>query len=110
MKEQSSCHSTVLRTAYPALLPARALTLVELLVVILILLLVDDRGWPDASVPLWTEVTPLNRKVHTPNMQRLAATGMKFTQALGALGEWMWHHIVGLNPDDVTQTPEGESP
>jgi arylsulfatase A-like enzyme len=47
----------------------------------IIVFLVDDMGWQDTSVPFWTETTPLNRKFHTPNMERLAASGMKFTQA-----------------------------
>ena len=38
-------------------------------------------GWQDTSVPFHTEVTELNRTYHSPNMERLAAEGMKFTQA-----------------------------
>ena len=45
------------------------------------LFLVDDMGWQDTSVPFHTSRTPLNDKFHTPNMERLAASGMKFTQA-----------------------------
>lgn len=47
----------------------------------IILFLVDDMGWQDTSVPFWTEKTPFNRLYHTPNMEKLAASGMKFTQA-----------------------------
>jgi arylsulfatase A-like enzyme len=47
----------------------------------IILFLVDDLGWQDTSVPFWKEKTPLNKRYHTPNMERLAAQGMKFTQA-----------------------------
>ena len=47
----------------------------------IIFFLVDDMGWQDTSVPFWTEATPLNRLYHTPAMERLAASGMKFTQA-----------------------------
>ncbi|MCG6190050.1 sulfatase [Maribellus maritimus] len=47
----------------------------------IIFFLVDDMGWQDTSVPFWKEETPLNKKFHTPNMDRLAADGMKFTQA-----------------------------
>lgn len=47
----------------------------------IVLFLVDDMGWQDTSVPLHTEVTPLNQRYRTPNMERLAAAGMKFTQA-----------------------------
>ena len=47
----------------------------------IIMFLVDDMGWQDTSEPFWTEETPLNQKYHTPNMERLADEGMKFTQA-----------------------------
>lgn len=42
---------------------------------------VDDMGWQDTSVPFHTEVTQLNKDYHTPNMERLASEGKKFTQA-----------------------------
>ena len=47
----------------------------------IVFFLVDDMGWQETSVPFHTEVTALNRRYHTPNMERLAAEGMKFTQA-----------------------------
>lgn len=47
----------------------------------IILFLVDDMGWQDTSVPFWTKRTPFNERYRTPNMERLAAQGMKFTQA-----------------------------
>lgn len=47
----------------------------------IILFLVDDMGWQDTSVPFWTEKTPYNEVYETPNMERLARMGMKFTQA-----------------------------
>ncbi len=47
----------------------------------IVLFLVDDMGWQDTSVPFWTERTPFNDRYHTPNMERLAKQGMKFTQA-----------------------------
>ena len=47
----------------------------------LLVFLVDDMGWQDTSVPFWTERTPLNDKFVTPNMERLAERGMRFTQA-----------------------------
>lgn len=47
----------------------------------IILFLVDDMGWQDTSLPFWKEETPINRNFHTPNMERLAAEGMKFTNA-----------------------------
>jgi arylsulfatase A-like enzyme len=47
----------------------------------IVLFLVDDMGWQDTSVSFHTDVTELNRRYHTPNMERLAKSGMKFTQA-----------------------------
>ncbi|TLX71934.1 sulfatase [Labilibacter sediminis] len=47
----------------------------------IILFLVDDMGWQDTSVPFWQDKTALNEKYYTPNMERLAEQGMKFTQA-----------------------------
>jgi arylsulfatase A-like enzyme len=47
----------------------------------IIFFLVDDMGWEDTSVPFYKDTTPLNKKYHTPNMERLAAKGVKFTQA-----------------------------
>ena len=47
----------------------------------IMLFYIDDMGWQDCSVPFHTEATRLNRIYHTPNMEALAAEGMKFTQA-----------------------------
>lgn len=47
----------------------------------IVLFMVDDMGWQDTSVPFTKEPTDNNRKYLTPNMERLAAAGMKFTQA-----------------------------
>lgn len=47
----------------------------------IVLFLVDDMGWQDTSVPFWSRRTPFNDRYRTPNMERLAAEGMKFTQA-----------------------------
>ena len=47
----------------------------------IVLFLVDDMGWQDTSVPFFSEPTRWNQIFHTPNMERLAAKGMKFTQA-----------------------------
>lgn len=47
----------------------------------IIFFLVDDMGWQDTSVPFWTERTKYNDIYETPNMERLAAQGMLFTQA-----------------------------
>lgn len=48
--------------------------------------LVDDMGWQDTSVPFYYKdgqpvVTELNNFYRTPSMERLAAQGMKFTNA-----------------------------
>lgn len=47
----------------------------------IIMFLVDDMGWQDTSVPFHTEMTNLNRRYKTPNMERLAEKGVKFMQA-----------------------------
>jgi len=47
----------------------------------IIIFLVDDMGWQDTAVPFWDKPTPLNSIYHTPNMERLAKRGMKFTNA-----------------------------
>ncbi len=47
----------------------------------LVLFLVDDLGWQDASQPFWTERTPQNAKFRTPNLERLCREGARFTQA-----------------------------
>lgn len=48
----------------------------------IIMFLVDDMGWQDTSVPFYNnEPTALNQRFHTPNMERLAKMGVKFTQA-----------------------------
>lgn len=47
----------------------------------IILFMVDDMGWQDTSVSFWNEKTPLNERYHTPNMERLARMGVKFTSA-----------------------------
>lgn len=50
----------------------------------IIIFLIDDMGWQDTSVPFWKEETPLNKRYRTPNMVRLAAEGVKFTNAYAA--------------------------
>lgn len=50
----------------------------------IILFLVDDMGWTDTSVPFWTDSTQNNKYQKTPGMERLAAAGMKFTNAYAA--------------------------
>lgn len=47
----------------------------------IVLFLVDDMGWQDTSVPFHFQVTAFNRRYHTPHMEQLAKSGMKFTQA-----------------------------
>ena len=48
----------------------------------IVLFLVDDMGWQDTSVPFYNDQqTPLNRRFHTPNMERMAELGVRFTEA-----------------------------
>ena len=47
----------------------------------IIVFLVDDMGWVDTSVPFGDSTYPLNKRYHTPNMERLAREGMRFTNA-----------------------------
>lgn len=47
----------------------------------IIVFLVDDMGWMDTSEPFGDRPYPLNNTYHTPNMEKLAAQGMKFTNA-----------------------------
>jgi arylsulfatase A-like enzyme len=47
----------------------------------IIVFMVDDMGWQDTSVPFWDQKTKFNKLYQTPNMERLANEGMKFTQA-----------------------------
>ena len=50
----------------------------------IILFLVDDMGWQDTSVQFGETETVWNKIYYTPNMQRLADQGMKFTNAYAA--------------------------
>ena len=47
----------------------------------IVLFLVDDMGWQDTSVPFHECRTPLNDRYRTPNMERLAGMGVRFTAA-----------------------------
>lgn len=47
----------------------------------IILFMVDDMGWQDTSLPFDTVRSMWNDTYHTPNMERMAAKGVKFTQA-----------------------------
>jgi len=46
-----------------------------------VVFLADDLGRQDASVPFHATTTELNRRFRTPALERLAARGVKFTQA-----------------------------
>lgn len=46
-----------------------------------LIFLVDDLGWQDVSVPFADSVTHWNRLYRTPNLEKLAARGVKFTHA-----------------------------
>ncbi|MGM9803698.1 MAG: sulfatase [Muribaculaceae bacterium] len=93
----------------------------------ILVFLVDDMGWQDTSVPFWDRTTPLNKRYHTPNMERLAAQGMKFTQAYASAisspsrcslltgSNAARHHVTNWTlqrdkkvdvPSDVINTPE----
>jgi len=50
----------------------------------IVVVMVDDLGWQDTSLALHIELTHLNRRYHTPNVERLAARGMRFTNAYAA--------------------------
>lgn len=47
----------------------------------IIFFLVDDMGWADSSVAYGEETYPLNERYHTPNMDRLARMGVRFSSA-----------------------------
>ncbi len=82
----------------------------------IILFLVDDMGWQDTSVPFWREETLFNRHYRTPNMERLARQGVRFTNAYAhavcsptrtsIMTGWSpaRHHVTNwtLNPDEDT--------
>ncbi len=50
----------------------------------IVVFLVDDLGWQDTSVPFHSEVTPFNELYNTPNLEKLAANGTKYTNAYAA--------------------------
>src|SRR5690625_216107 len=50
----------------------------------ILLILVDDLGWQDTSVPFHTVETPYNQSFRTPHMDRLASSGVRFSQAYSA--------------------------
>lgn len=47
----------------------------------IVFFLVDDMGWQDTSVPFADYPTPFNYFYRTPNMERLAGMGIRFTDA-----------------------------
>lgn len=47
----------------------------------IVLFFVDDMGWQDTSVPFYGDTTQLNRDYRTPNMEKLASQGLRFTNA-----------------------------
>jgi arylsulfatase A-like enzyme len=47
----------------------------------IIVFLVDDMGIMDTSLPFCDSIMPLNKRYHTPNMERMAKEGMKFVNA-----------------------------
>jgi arylsulfatase A-like enzyme len=47
----------------------------------ILLFVVDDMGWQESSVPALREPTELNRRFHSPSIERLAARSVQYTQA-----------------------------
>ncbi|MFI3327571.1 MAG: sulfatase [Rikenellaceae bacterium] len=47
----------------------------------ILLFIVDDMGWQDTSLPFDRSESQFNKIYHTPNMERLAERGVKFTSA-----------------------------
>ena len=47
----------------------------------ILVFLIDDMGWQDTSLPFWKKPTLFNRHYRTPNMERLARGGIRFTNA-----------------------------
>ncbi|XAM00448.1 sulfatase [Phycisphaeraceae bacterium D3-23] len=93
----------------------------------IILFLVDDMGWQDTSVQFGPERTHWNDHYRTPNMQRLADRGVKFTNAYASspvcsptrcailtgqnpartgITDWVGH---GRSGNDELQSPEWTS-
>lgn len=50
----------------------------------IVLVVVDDWGWQDLSVPMSGSRTPLNERFHTPNLEKLAARGVRASDAYAA--------------------------
>ncbi|WP_197528394.1 sulfatase-like hydrolase/transferase [Aeoliella mucimassa] len=90
----------------------------------IVLFLVDDMGWQDTSVEFHSSRTVWNDLYNTPNMERLAAQGMKFTNAYAAspvcsptrtslmtgqnparsrISDWIGH---GISQNSVLRSPD----
>ena len=50
----------------------------------IIVVMTDDLGWQDVSVPMHTQATPLNAQWHTPHLEQLAAEGTVLTNGYAA--------------------------
>jgi arylsulfatase A-like enzyme len=50
----------------------------------IVFFIADDYGWQDTSEPMWDRRTKLNDSLRTPNMEKLAKQGVKFTNAYTA--------------------------
>ena len=50
----------------------------------IVVVMVDDLGWQDVSIPFGPEITEFNRRYRTPNLERLAERGVVFTDAYAA--------------------------
>jgi len=50
----------------------------------IVLVVVDDWGWQDLSVPMLERRTPLNDRFRTPNLEALAARGVRASDAYAA--------------------------
>lgn len=76
---QATAHVAVAQTRPPAR-PAQPAPAAPNIVV----LLVNDWGWQDLSVPLYRDTTAANRRYATPAIAALAAQGVTFTDAYGS--------------------------
>ncbi|KAA1260730.1 Arylsulfatase [Rubripirellula obstinata] len=50
----------------------------------IVFFITDDYGWQDTSEPMWENRTEFNDRFRTPNMEKLAKQGVKFTTAYTA--------------------------
>ncbi len=64
--------------------PPRIATAAPITVPNIIVLMVDDMGWQDLSVPLYRDSTSANHRYLTPAIARLATQGVTFTDAYAA--------------------------